>query len=365
MRQAQMLTVEELKEKKAYKNAVLNIEEMKQRKAELESYPFKVFVEPTQRCDLDCIICSKVRRMKQDDMPMDLFYKIEKELFPYASEVDFFIGGEATLAKDFRRMIMVSERYDFLPKIYTNAVNTGEETIRLLVQLGFFVNISLESVNKGLYEKMRKGAKFEKLIRNIERYLYYKGKIQNPRFHIRLACTISPFNIEDVPDVIRFAKKYGINDVSFNNCDKNVFRRDFCLSTIAGKAYKILAEAKVFADENRIRFYCPKRIGDIEIEKSRNWADFSLGIDRYAPVYLEQYTPYNGDCPHPWIETLIRTDGTVMACCQGYVKVGRYKGGDFRKIWNNKNYQRLRSRKSYYHCGMTPVRWFCNLTRTG
>lgn len=359
-----MLTVEELREEKLYRNAMLNIEEMRQKKAILESLPFKVFVEPTQRCDLDCIICSKKRHSSKRDMPMELFYKIERELFPYASEVDFFIGGEPTLAGDFHKMIEVSAKYNFLPEIFTNAVNTKEETIRLLAESGFFVNISLESVTKGLYEKIRRGARFENLVKNIERYLHYKRKTGNPRFHIRLACTCSPFNIDDVPRIMKFVKEYGIDDIFFNNCDKNVFERQFYLSRVADKAYTILTEAKAFADEHKIRFSCQKRIGGIEIEKAHNWYDFSLDIDKYAPRYLEKYNPYNGDCRHPWIQTLIRTDGTVMACCQGYIKLGKYNGGDFRKIWNNRNYQKLRGRKSYYHCGMTPGRWCCNLTRT-
>lgn len=359
-----MLTIEELKKEKFYQNALLNIEELKQKKTILESYPFKVFVEPTQRCDLDCTICSKKRHKSKIDMPMELFYEIEKALFPYASEVDFFIGGEPTLADNFNKMIEVSSKYNFLPEIFTNAANTEEETIKLLVELGFFVNISLEAVTPSIYEKIRRGARFDRLLNNIEKYIYYKEKTDNPRFHLRLACTCSPFNIEDVPNIMRFAKKYGINDVFFNNCDKNVFERQFYLSNVADKAYKILMEAKSFADENKIRFSCQKRIGGIEIEKAHNWDDFSIDIDKYVPRYLEKYNPYNGKCPHPWIQTLIRTDGTVMACCQGYLKMGKYEGGDFRQVWNNERYQMLRSRKSYYHCGMTLGRWYCNLTRT-
>ncbi|MDD5254884.1 MAG: radical SAM protein [Candidatus Omnitrophica bacterium] len=359
-----MLTVEELKSQRSYQNALLNIEEMKQKKSVLGSYPLKVYVEATQRCDLDCIICSKSRHKSRVDMPMGLFSAIEKELFPYASEVDFFVGGESTLAHNFHEMIRSSQKYHFLPVIFTNAANIREETVRLMVELGFFVNISLEAASKGLYEKIRRGARFENLIGNIERFNYYKKKVNNPRFHMRLACTCAPFNIDQAVNIVKFAKDHEINDVFFNNCDRNVFEKKFYLSTVATKAYRILMDAKAFADAHKIRFSCQKRIGPLEIEKAHNWNDFSLAIDRYVPRYLEKYNPYNGNCPHPWIQTLIRTDGTVMACCQGYLKMGRYKGGDFKKIWNNKRYQKLRGRRSYYHCGMTPGRWYCNLTRT-
>jgi MoaA/NifB/PqqE/SkfB family radical SAM enzyme len=144
----------------------------------------------------------------------------------------------------------------------------------------------------------------------------------------------------------------------------SVFERKFYLSTIAKKAHKIFIEAKAFADANRIRFSCQKRVGNIEIEKNNNWDDFSISIDKYAMPYLEKYNPYRGKCPYPWMETIFRTDGTVRSCCQGELRMGKYAGGDFRPIWNNEKYRALRRRKSYYRCGMTWYRWYCNMTRT-
>ncbi|MFA5156525.1 MAG: radical SAM protein [Candidatus Omnitrophota bacterium] len=359
-----ILTTEQFKATAAYKNAVLNIEEARQKKQVLQSYPFRLFVEPTQRCDLDCIMCWPKRRQDKKEMPLELFQKIEKELFPYASEVNLFLVGEPTMAVNFPKMAETCAKYDFLPKIFTNAVNTKEGVIRMLVELGFFVNISLDAATPALYEKIRRGAEFTKVIANIEKYISFREKIKNPRFHIRIATTCSPFNIDEVPKIMEFLKARGINDIFLNNCDMGVFQREFQLSAIADKAYKVFTEAEAFADANKIRFSCQKRIGGIELEKNNNWDDFSIDIDQYAMPYLEKYNPYRGKCPYPWMGTIFRTDGTVMSCCQGNIKMGKYAGGDFRTIWNNEKYQALRARKSYYHCGMTRNRWYCNMTRT-
>jgi len=359
-----ILTVEEFKNTPAYKNAMLNIEEARQKKEILQSYPFRVFVEPTQRCDLNCIMCWPKRRQNKEDMPMELFHKIERELFPYASEVDLFIVGEPTLADNFPKMVEACAKYDFLPKIFTNAVNTKDGIIRLLIESGFFVNISLDAVKPELYETIRRGAEFSRFVATIEKYVRYREKIKNPRFHIRIATTCSPFNIDDILNIMQFLKKYGIDDIFLNNCDMGVFQSEFKLSTIAEKTHNVFLEAKAFADANKIRFSCQKRIGNIEMEKNNNWDDFNIPVDKYAMPYLEKYNPYRGKCPYPWMGALFRTDGTVKSCCQGLLTMSKYTGGDFRRIWNNNKYRALRRRKSYYHCGMTPNRWFCNMTRT-
>jgi len=157
-----MLTIDELKREPLYQNALLNLREIHERKPVLESFPLKVFVEPTQRCDLNCIMCGEGRRKNKTDMSLELFKKVKTKLFPFASEVDFFIDGEALLARDVHKMLKTTEKYYFLPKIFTNAANAREESIKLLAELGFFVNISIDGATKETYEKIRKGALWEK-----------------------------------------------------------------------------------------------------------------------------------------------------------------------------------------------------------
>jgi MoaA/NifB/PqqE/SkfB family radical SAM enzyme len=359
-----VLTVDELKREPLYQNAMLNIGEMHERKTVLESFPLKVFVEPTQRCDLNCVMCGEGRRKYKADMSLELFEKVEKTLFPLASEVDFFIDGETLLARDIDQMLKSTEKYPFLPKIFTNAAHTKEESIKLLAELGFFVNISIDGATKRTYEKIRKGALWERTISNIEKYVEYREKVRNPRFHIRFAYTISPLNLHEVLPMVNLCKDMGVNDIFLNNCDKNFLLRKYQLTQYPEAARERILEAKEFADRHRIRFSSQKKIRDVEIDKAHNWEDFSLPIDRYALDYLEKYNPYNGTCYYPWTQTLVRSDGSVASCCQGLLEMGQFTNENFIRIWNGKKYQHLRKRKSYYHCGMNLTRWRCQITKT-
>nr|MBC8495971.1 radical SAM protein [archaeon] len=155
--------------KQALDNAKLNIQEMKEHKIKLESFPFKLHIEPTQKCNLDCKMCWDKRRRSKKEIDMKLYKKIEKELFPYMSEVNFFLIGEPLLAKNLYEMISVVENYSFLPKIFTNATVYSEKLFRKMIELGFFLNISMDSATKEKFEEIRKGASYEKFVENIKK----------------------------------------------------------------------------------------------------------------------------------------------------------------------------------------------------
>ncbi len=344
--------------KQALENAKLNIQEMKEKKIVLDSLPFKLHIEPTQRCNLDCMMCDRRRRKRTEDMDMKLFGKIEKELFPCMSEVNFFLVGEPLLAKNFMEMIGRSKHYSFLPKVFTNGTVYSEKIYRKLIELGFFVNISADSASGKLFESIRKKSNFEVFRSNIGKIQALQSEIKNKRFHIRLVMTAGSYNIREAPRIIEFAREHKIRDVMINDCDMGR-PHSYNLASQEEQTRFYLNDAKKLADKHKIRFSAPKLTGgEALLAKNHNWNDFSLPIDRYAPSFLEEYNPVNGDCPYPWVETAIRSNGDVTSCCQKLVKMGSMKRKSFQEIWNNWRYRRLRRRKIYYDC-----QGYCLLTR--
>lgn len=331
---------------------------MKEKKTVLQSLPFKLHIEPTQKCNLNCIMCWNKRRKNRKDMDMKLYYKIVKELFPYMAEINFFLIGESFLAKNFLDMLKPIENYSFLPKIFTNGTIFSEKIIRKLIELGFFINISFDAATKELFENIRKGSNFDVIVDNITRIKKLSKEINNPRFHMRLVVTAGSYNIQEVPKIIKFAKEKDIKDMMVNDCDMGR-PHPYNLMNVKDKVKKYLKESMDLANKYKIRFSFPKYTGNEKIlEKNHNWNDFTLPIDKFAPSFLEEYNPINGDCPYPWIETAIRSDGTVVSCCQKLIKMGNIKRKTFKEAWNNKKYQKLRDRTQYYNC-----QDYCLLTR--
>lgn len=332
-------------------NMVLNAREFREHSTVLASYPIKIYLEPTQRCNLNCVMCSYRRRQCKEDMEMELFRKIERELFSHVAEVNFFLTGEPTLARHFLEMIETCSKYSFLPKVFTNGNHLSDEIAEELVRQGFFVNVSFDSTDKERFESIRRGAKFENVFANIEKLQRINKRLKNDRFHIRLASTLGMDNIDEAQKLVEMARSLDITEVMFGCCDCDG------KTMLGGGLYEDpktsvshLLAAKRYADENHIRFSCPKKIGKHVIGNHHNWNDFDLPIDRHSSRELESFNPEKGDCGYPWIQTAIRCDGTVVSCCQREHILGNFKEDTFETIWNNKSYQKLRKQVVFYWC---------------
>jgi len=335
-------------------NTKLNIEEIKQKKIELKSYPIKIYIEPTQKCNLKCIMCDRHLFSSQEkEFPEDLFDKI-KPLMKKAEEVNFFYFGEPLLSKNLKKFFNDTKKYSFLPKIFTNGTILNDEILNLLDERGVFVNISLESTTKEIYETIRNGASFEQFETNLKKYAEKYKHRKNDRFHIRISCAISVDTLPEILNIIEFAKKYGINDIFLGavNLGEKSNRH---LTYDEKKTAFYFKKGKELADKYKIRFSCPAKIGDTIIEENNNWNDFSLPIDKYISKTAESAEAFNpnpltNDCGYPWIQTIIRANGDVCSCCQGRHVMGNLYNNSFDEIWNGKKYQTLRNQKNFRYC---------------
>jgi MoaA/NifB/PqqE/SkfB family radical SAM enzyme len=333
------------------KNLLLNEREFREHKTVLKSYPIKIYVEPTQKCQLNCITCDFSRRSEKDDMALDMFERIERELFPHVAEVNFYFVGEPTLAKNIRKMIAVSGKYSYLPKIFINANYLPDDLAEMFVRLGFFINVSFDASTKGAFEKIRRESNFESIIANIRKLQKTQERIGNARFHLRLACTIGLYNIEEAPRIVRLAASMGLRDVMFGAYDSGAeLEPGRSLGLDIQRTVRCFKEAKEVADREKIRFSCPAQFGASMIMPNNNWNDFPLPIDRFAPFELEGFNPFKGDCGYPWIEMGVRSNGLIVSCCQRVHEMGNYTNESFHDVWNNQRYQELRRQKSFYQC---------------
>lgn len=332
-------------------NLKLNIRETKEHKIVLRSYPYKFFVETTQKCNLRCIMCDPVYNSSEDrDFPPELFQKI-KPYLKQAEEVNFYFFGEPTLSKNLLTYLEETKSFDFLPKVFTNGSILNDNILNAFDERGVFVNISLESATKEIYELIRRGASFKQFKSIISKYVARYNQRKNDRFHIRLSSTIAIDHISEVLSIIEFANEMGINDVFFGAlCDEIKSNRHLVCDDKKSVYYFI--KGKELADKYKIRFSCPKRIGDFIIEDNNNWKDFSLPIDKHFNEYLEAFNPnpLTKDCGYPWIQTVIRANGDVCSCCQMIKIMGNLYKNSFDEIWNGEKYRALRSQSDFRYC---------------
>ena len=154
---------------------------------------------------------------------------------------------------------------------------------------------------------------------------------RNNRFHLRIASTLGINNIQEAPKLVNLAHSIGVKDIMFGAMDLGTESLEH-LTVDTKKSIFYLKKAKKLADKFKIRFSCPKRIGGITIDDNHNWYDFKLPIDKYAPFKLEESNPYEGQCGYPWIQTVIRSNGKVVSCCQREYVMGDLNNHSFRRF---------------------------------
>lgn len=137
--------------------------------------PLKLHLEPTSVCNLRCPMCPQaIDAVKGDTgyLDLDLFRKIVDDARGYIREINLFFRGEPLLHKHLPEILRYGRSKGVRLHVNTNATILNEQRARMLIEDGASkVTISFDGPNKEQYEKMRKGAKYEKTLENVRQFL--------------------------------------------------------------------------------------------------------------------------------------------------------------------------------------------------
>lgn len=193
-------------------NRAVNEREMNEGKLTLESFPRELGVVVTTRCNLHCIMC--VREISNKVIPYEAFKKIEA-LYPYLETLNWQ-GGEAFLADYFEKAVLAAgEHGQIRQDINTAGVLITKRWAEVLVRVNMNVMFSIDGVTKETYERIRKGARFEALVRALDDLNEAMAKAGR-RIGMALTVVVMRSNYRELELFIDFAKKHGFRDVQIN-----------------------------------------------------------------------------------------------------------------------------------------------------
>lgn len=137
--------------------------------------PLKLHLEPTSVCNLRCPMCPQaIDAVKGDTgyIDVDLYRKIVDEAKDFSLEINLFFRGEPLLHKLMPELLRYGSDRGVRLHVNTNATILREPQARMLIENGASkVTISFDGPDKEGYEKMRKGAKYERTLENVRQYL--------------------------------------------------------------------------------------------------------------------------------------------------------------------------------------------------
>ena len=140
--------------------------------------PLKLHLEPTSHCNLRCVMCPQSMGATKGNgyMDMGLYRKIIGEAKEFVLEINLFFRGEPLLHPQIVDMVRIARESGIAVHLNTNATLLRGELIERLLDSGLDkLTVSFDAGEKEAYEKMRRGAKFEKTLENVQAFLRAKS----------------------------------------------------------------------------------------------------------------------------------------------------------------------------------------------
>ena len=260
--------------------------------------PLAVSIEPTNHCNLKCIMCptGTGKVLERGLMRMDVYQKIINEVKDYAFYVILNIGGESLIHKSFIMMIQIARDAGLWVNFSTNATLLNEEISRQILEAHpteIIMSFDAASGEKG-YEEIRRGASYAKTLDNIITFLKIKKSmgLVFPRVIIQ---------------TILFYEQ-GLNRV---------------------------------APDDFKRLFSGLAVDEISVEWAHRWAgEFSTEKDYIEPPKRD-YFP----CTLLWRNMAVGWDGNVFPCCFDLTRVmplGSIIDKSLLSYWNGAEIIRMR-----------------------
>lgn len=324
-----------IKEKE--KNLRRVVEDERERRRKPYGLPYYINIETSRQCNLTCRMCpfhsSPENRKKwgvsSGIMDEDVFVRIAKQLFPFLKTCALSVTGEFTLTEYLPTVFELLEKYSVKFDGFTNGMELTADVCRIMMPHLECLTVSVDSPDPVIYEYIRRGAKWSKLLENVNALMKVRENIKVvPRPRLDMQAVLMLATIETLPALVRLAKDMGFDLVK--GVHLGVFSEDM-------------------VNESLLRhreLYNQKREEAIAIAGE-------VGIEILLPPPLKEKTasleqrgaPPQMGCEFLWRRSFINYDGTVFACCHPKPPlVGNLTGATFEQIWRGFAYSELRRR---------------------
>ena len=194
------------------KNIILNEYEISAQKIILKSYPRKIELALTNKCNFRCIMCDEISH-SGDYSASDRIVNDLMELLPYLQCL-IIRGGEVFLDSRFDEILEQCRKNDVNVDIITNGSLLNNKNMnKLLDNDKIVITLSIDSLKKTVYEYIRKNSSFDKLL-DIIKLLNEIRKQKRSKTTIGINMVVMSINYMEIEDMINFA---GVNNFRFIN----------------------------------------------------------------------------------------------------------------------------------------------------
>ena len=225
------------------------------RRAVTDSLPSHIQLEHTSYCNARCIMCGHAiyGNRGAQHISEELVERM-KSLLPTCEVMVLHGYGEPLMTKNLASLLELYRKYEIDVTMNTNLSVLPPEVLEVLPSVTQHLRISCDGVTKEVYEGIRPGLQFSQFLENLRRLRQYA-----PQMELMMETVIMRQNVEQIPQMVRFASEYGFSQISLNRLGSHPVlnnERD-CLTHYPNLTSRCLKEGLELGEKLGVRMYYP------------------------------------------------------------------------------------------------------------
>ncbi len=181
----------------------------------------RLYVEPTDHCNLDCVTCYRNTWAEALGRMTDATYaRILAGIAGLDPAPTIFFGGigEPTLHTHLPDWIAQAKALNCRVEMITNGTLLTEALSRKLIEAGLdLLGVSIDGATPESYADVRLGAELPNVLANLQRFRRLRGGGHFPKPEIGVAFVAMARNIDELPEVLRIAQRHGAAHFKVSN----------------------------------------------------------------------------------------------------------------------------------------------------
>lgn len=318
--------------------------------------PLSLEIWPTNRCNLNCIMCgtwASRRRLKKQGIEYSLQEEIaselsEQKLIEIIKEAstfgvrEFLItgGGEPMMRKEtVLRMMNEIKSQNSFGNINTNGTLFSEDDVLKIIEMNWdMMMFSLDSADKKTHDFIR-GSKgtFKKLMKTLNMIKKLKSGLKKDKPRVVFNTVLSNNNYNKLKEIIKLAKKVDCEDITFipvikfENLEVNLELNEEQTSELKEIISEIIELSKKVKINTNLEYLKEKFVNTIKM------GDAILSQIKNSPKNF-----LHSPCFEPFLHLLIRPNGQATCCCMLEESLENVKNKNLEEVWFGKYFTGLR-----------------------
>jgi MoaA/NifB/PqqE/SkfB family radical SAM enzyme len=279
---------------------------------------------------------SATRKRERQEMDLQLFEKIAREIFPRTKFLYLSCATEPLMNRNFAAFLDCTAGYRVpFTSFCTNGILLNERIVESAISAGLSeIVFSVDGATADTYEYIRRGARWDSLLQKLRLVQSKKEQANSQLPEVRINFTCMKRNIRELPALIEVAAEHGVRNVHIRHLlpfpDENegtTYREQMAYM----RAFNdVASKTREEADRLGVQVFLPDPIP----EKPGRLSETSLSKRNRK----REANPY---CLMPWFAAIINPTGQLRLCSV-FPAFGNLREQSFREIRNCHQMRQLR-----------------------